>query len=183
MKKSIKIATVLLICIIVCECAVIKLIGDTTIKVPTLWKSKTEEVYIYDGDQCGENLEAEKVINLESRLKIEDKIYKIVQELKEKFSDIEIEIIGYKNIGNKKILILDLRDKNKSVGSYLNAGSTGSRINLGIIVNSLLRNEKDIHNWIDGVKILVNGEENVEGEHISLAEIFYKTTDNTIDLQ
>ena len=46
-----------------------------------------------------------------------------------------------------------------------------------------MQNEKNIDNWIDGLKIMVNGEENIEGEHITLAEIFYKSADGTIDLQ
>ena len=156
---------------------------SNTIKIPAIGDVRYDELYIYEGDEYGEDLEVGKYLKVESKLSTEEKIEIIVEELQERFSDIEIEIKGYRNVVNKKVLILDLKDRERPVGSYLNAGSTGSRINLGIIVNSVLQNEKNIDNWIDGLKIMVNGEENIEGEHITLAEIFYKSADGTIDLQ
>ena len=161
----------------------VNFVKDTTIRIPTLSDLRVEEVYIYDGDENGERLEVKKVVKIEGGKTTEEKLQTIVNELQKKFEDIELCIKGYENVNGKRILIIDLKDRYKSVDSYLNSGSAGSRMYLGIIVNTLLQNEKSVSNWIDGVKILVNGEENVEGEHISLEGIFYKSKNKTIQLQ
>lgn len=185
MRKNMKILIVLLTLLMLgfTTAVVAKYLENNDIKTPIIGKINTQELYIYDGDKEGEDLVVGKIISVYARLSTEEKIEKIINELKKKFNDIDLEINGYKNIANKKVLILNLKDKNEPVEIYLNEGSTGSRINLGIIVNSILQNEKNIKNWIDGVKILVNGEENVEGEHVTLAGVFYKSEDNKIELQ
>ncbi|MBP5426899.1 MAG: hypothetical protein J6Y29_03270 [Clostridiales bacterium] len=156
---------------------------DRLIKIPTFKDFKMEELCIYAGDTEGESLIVDKVIKVEGGKTTEDKVEVVISSLQDKFSDIELEVVNYENVMGKKVLVLDLKDKDKPVSSYLNAGSTGSRINLGIIVNSLLQNEKNMSNWIDGVKILVNGEASVEGEHVDLSEIFYKSKNKNIELQ
>lgn len=176
-----------LILVLVCAIVILLLcavfVKDSLIKIPTFKDLKMEEVLIYDGDSQGENLKVDKVVKIEGGKTTEDKIDIIVNHLRKKFSDIEIEVVNYESIGTKKVLVLDLKDKDKPVDAYLDAGSTGSRIYLGVIVNSLLQNEKNMSNWIDGVKILVNGEVGIESEHVDLDNIFYKSKDRKIELQ
>lgn len=175
--------------ILVLVCAIIVLLigvvcaKDKLIKIPTFKDLKMEEVLIYGGDSDGENLKVDKVVKIESSKTTEDKVDVIVDCLRKKFPDIDLEVVGYESIRSKKVLILDLKDKDKPVDVYLNAGSAGSRIHLGIIVNSLLQNEKSLFGWIDGVKLLVNGEVGVESEHVDLSDIFYKSKYRKIELQ
>lgn len=149
----------------------------TGVRVPTFDAFRVERFCIYKGDSKGENLEVKKCVKIEGGKATEDKIDLVVEELQKDFLDIKLKVVGYDNVSGKKILILDLEDKDVSVDNYLDAGSTGSRINLGILVNSLLQNGKRVSNWIDGVKILVNGEEGIETSHVSLEEIFYREKD------
>lgn len=174
---------IILIFTIICLLLGVNFVKDTTIRIPTLSELRVEEVYIYDGDENGENLEVKKVVKIEGGKTTQEKIERIVNELQKRFEDIELQIKDYENVNGKRVLVIDLKDRYKSVDSYLDSGSAGSRIYLGIIVNTLLQNEKSMSNWIDGVKILVNGEENVESGHISLEGIFYKSKNKTIELQ
>lgn len=172
-----------LVCAIVVLLIVTVFTKDRLIKIPTLNSFKMEEVLIYDGDSQGENLKVDKAVKIEGGKTTEDRVGIIVDHLRKKFPDIGLEVVGYESMGTKKVLILDLKDKDEPVDKYLNSGSTGSRIYLGIIVNSLLQNEKNMSNWIDGVKLLVNGEAGVESDHVDLSDIFYKSKDRKIELQ
>ena len=173
----------MLVCAIVSLLLCVVFLKDRLVKIPTFKDFKMEEVFIYAGDDDGESLKVDKVVKVEGGKTTEDKVDVIVDNLRKSFSDIDLEVITYENVDSKKVLVLDLKDKDRSVDAYLNAGSTGSRIYLGIIVNSLLQNEKDMSNWIDGVKVLVNGEAGVENEHVNLSDVFYKSKDRKIELQ
>ena len=168
----------LLVITIVCLLFVINFTSGVMVKIPAFSDFKVEKVCLYDGDSRGDNLVAKKILKVESGKTLEERVDVVVKELQKRFSDIELETVGYDDVSGKRVLILNLRDKDISVDSYLDAGSTGSRINLGIIVNSLLQNGRKVSNWVDGVKILVNGEEGVETSHVSLDEVFYRTKDN-----
>ena len=155
----------------------ISLTRGVVLKVPAFVGFRSESICIYDGDDGGEKLEVKKKMKIESTKTMEDKVNVVVNELQKRFSGIDLEVVGYDDVSGKKILMLDLRDKDVSVERYLDAGSTESRINLGVLVNSLLQNGRKVSNWVDGVKILVNGEESVETSHVNLNEVFYRTSD------
>ena len=168
----------LLFIVIVCLLFAISFTGGVVVRIPVFKGLRVEKMCLYGGDSVGDNLVTVKVIRVEGGKTLEERIDLIVGELQKRFSDIELEVVGYDNISGKKVLVLDLKDKDVSVGSYLNAGSVGSRINLGILVNSLLQNGRKVSNWVDGVKILVNGEEGLETSHVNLGGVFYRTRDN-----
>ena len=161
---------------------VISFTSGVIIRIPSFSEWKIEKFCVYTSDSNGDRLEEKRCISVEGGKTLEDKIDILVKELQKQFSGIELKVIGYNNVLGKKVLVLDLRDGRVSVDSYLNAGSTGSRINLGILVNSLLQNGRKVSNWIDGVKILVNGEEGVETSHVSLDEVFFRTRES-VDLR
>jgi hypothetical protein len=127
------------------------------------------EVYTYKGNSNADGIEIDEVIVLEKNIFDISQLDIIKNKLIEKqFSGIDIEITGIE----KDILTINLIDKEKYVVEYVNMGSSGSKICSDILQYSFLQPESDIKNWPKGLKILVNGESDVESDHFNFSGIY-----------
>jgi hypothetical protein len=126
-------------------------------------------MYTYKGNSNADGIEIDEVIVLEKNIFDISQLDIIKNKLIEKqFSGIDIEITGIE----KDILTINLIDKEKYVVEYVNMGSSGSKICSDILQYSFLQPESDIKNWPKGLKILVNGESDVESDHFNFIGIY-----------
>jgi hypothetical protein len=131
------------------------------------------KVYTYKGNSNADGIEIDEVIVLEKNIFDISQLDIIKNKLIEKqFSGIDIEITGIE----KDILTINLIDKEKYVVEYVNMGSSGSKICSDILQYSFLQPESDIKNWPKGLKILVNGESDVESDHFNFIGIYNRET-------
>ena len=127
------------------------------------------EVYTYKGNTSAEGIEIDEVIELENNKFDISQLSLIKDKLIEKqFSGIDIEIVGIRD----DILTINLLDKEKYVVEYVNMGSSGSKICSDILTYSFLQHESNMKNWVNGLKILVNGEADVEGDHFNFIGVY-----------
>jgi len=136
------------------------------------------EVYTYKGNTSAEGIEIDEVIVLENN-KFDISQLDIIKNklIENHFPGIDIEIVGIKN----DVLTINLIDKEKYVIEYVNMGSSGSKICSDILTYSFLQPESNVKNWVKGLKILVNGEADVEGDHFNFIGIYdRKPKDKTL---
>lgn len=127
------------------------------------------EIYTYKGNTSAEGIEIDEVIVLENNKFDISQLSLIKDKLIEKqFSGIDIEIVGIRD----DILTINLLDKEKYVVEYVNMGSSGSKICSDILTYSFLQHESNMKNWVNGLKILVNGEADIEGEHFNFIGVY-----------
>ena len=131
--------------------------------------SEAPEIYTYKGNSNAEGIEIDEVIELEENSFDLSLLEIIKNKLIEKhFPGIAIEIIGIEN----DILTINLIDKEKYVVEYVNMGSSGSKICSDILKYTFLQPESNVKNWVNNLKILVNGEADVEGDHFNFIGIY-----------
>lgn len=118
-----------------------------------------------------------KEVEVKEELSLQDKLQEISNQLsKESFNGLPIEVQEIKEVDNKKIAIINLKeDKNNEVGwkTVYFQGSTGGAITTKTLVENFLQKEVSSE-WIDGVKFLCDGED-ISADHIpELQDIIYK---------
>lgn len=130
---------------------------------------ESSEIYTYKGNANADGIEIDEVIKLENNKFNMNCLTEIINRLvKKQFLGIDIEIVEIKN----NLLTINLKDKEKYVVEYVNMGSSGSKICSDILIYSLLQPESNIKNWVNGLKILINGEADVEGDHFNFVGIY-----------
>lgn len=132
-------------------------------------KDQVSEAYIYKGNTNADGIEIDKVLTLYGNKNILENLGFIKKELENgPFKGIQIDLVGIKD----GILTVNLIDGEKKVTEYLDSGSAGGKMALDVLTYSLLQPESEIEDWITGLKILLNGEENAEGSHFNLEGVF-----------
>ncbi|MDF2593889.1 MAG: putative lipoprotein [Clostridia bacterium] len=139
-----------------------------------------EELPLFTGDIDTYDKKQYDTIEITAQATIEDKLKLIADQLSEaQFDGLPIEIQKIEDIDGKKIGIINLQEKEKSSEgdktwmNYLNAGSTGSAITLIALEESFL--QKDLEgDWIDGIKIIHEGQAIEEMDHFPGTTIIYR---------
>ncbi|MDF2878825.1 MAG: putative lipoprotein [Clostridia bacterium] len=142
-----------------------------------------EELPLFTGDSDTYDKKQYETIEITPETTIEDKLKLIADHLsKTQFDGLPIEIQKIETIDGKKIAIINLQEKNASAEgaqapknwmNYLNAGSTGSAITLITLEESFL--QKDLEgDWIDGIKIIHEGQAIEEMDHFPGTTIIYR---------
>ncbi len=88
--------------------------------------------------------------------------------IKEHFKDDSIKI-NIVSIDENNIATIDLL--NEEGWSKYFQGSTGGMLTQEVLTETLLQEDYD-GEWVSGIKILVDGKENMEYDHISFVEVF-----------
>ena len=152
----------LLVCVTACKKVDIENINDNS--------SHGVYIYTYKGEINAEGIEIDKAIEIDENKPILENIELIKNQIKEDyFTEANIDIIS---INEDALLTVNLLDGTRAITEYLDMGTSGSKISLDILKYSFLQNESEIEPWISEVKFLVNGEENVEGNHFNLNGTF-----------
>lgn len=139
----------------------------------------TNKVTLFTADTDTYDKKKIESIEIEPSLSIEDKLQVIANELSNKqFDSLAIEIHKIEEIEGKKIAIINLKDdptaKNeKTWMDYLNAGSTGSTITKVTLEESFLQSNLP-GEWIDGMKLIYEGEEIPEMDHFPGTQVVYR---------
>lgn len=139
-----------------------------------------EELPLFTGDIDTYDKKQYDTIEITAQETIEDKLKRIADHLSEvQFDGLPIEIQKIEDIDGKKIGIINLQEKEKSTEGnktwmhYLNAGSTGSAMTLIALEESFL--QKDLEgDWIDGIKIIHEGQAIEEMDHFPGTTIIYR---------
>jgi len=133
------------------------------------------EIYTYKGNTSAEGIEIDEIIALESN-RFDLSYFDIIKNklIEKHFSGIDIEIVGV----DDDILTINLIDKEKYVVEYVNMGSSGSKICSDILKYSFLQPECNVKNWVKGLKILVNGEADLEGDHFNFSGVYNRKSTN-----
>lgn len=143
-------------------------------------EESTNKLTLFTADADTYVKKEEGTIQVDESLSIEKKLTLIANELsKTQFENLPIEVQGIEEIDGKKIAIINLLEKEQSDEQgknwiqYLNAGSTGSRMTLIVFEESFL--QKDLaQEWIDGIKIIHEGENIEEMDHFPGTQIIYR---------
>ncbi|MDF2612948.1 MAG: hypothetical protein K0S71_734 [Clostridia bacterium] len=149
----------------------IKEVDEADLKTLTLF---TADIDTYD-------IKESESIEITEDLSIEKQLTLIANELSQtQFDNLPIELKGIEEIDGQKIAVINLREKgqlndqDKNWMQYLNGGSTGSRITLITLEESFL--QRDLAGeWVDGIKIIYEGENIEEMDHFPSTHIIYRT--------
>lgn len=138
--------------------------------------------FCFQGD---ESVDIEPVM-IDRSLPVKDMLQQLADTLsKRQFSGLKIKIVDIKLIEEKQIAIVDLQEnENKSLDEVMKAynenngeytswyryaqGSTGALCTLKTIEETLLQEYVSGISWIEGIKLLYNGEEEEVFGHIEL---------------
>lgn len=124
---------------------------------------------IYTSNEASDEVVEVFVDNIDYNNPIKDNLQELSNMLvKEHFKDDSIKI-NVVSIDENNIATVDLLNEENWLKYF--QGSTGGALTQEILTETLLQDDYD-GEWISGVKILVDGEENKEYDHISFAEIF-----------
>ncbi len=136
-----------------------------------------EELQLYTGDIDSYEKKETGTIKADKSFTLEEKLMLIATNLSQsQFEGLPIEVKGIEEIEGKKIAVINLRENeaaNKTWMNYLNAGSAGSRITLVTFEESFLQRDLE-GEWIDGIKIIREGEEIEEMDHFPGTQIIYR---------
>ncbi|MGL4799373.1 MAG: hypothetical protein ACRCWY_08245 [Cellulosilyticaceae bacterium] len=131
-------------------------------------------LYTRDVDSW-EIIETEKV-KVDKNVSIEEKLQTLANALsKTEFDGLEIEVQDIKKINGDEIAMINLKDAGEGDNTWERKyfqGSAGGEITNTAIQETFLQKEMK-EDWIDGIKILYNGEE-MMSSHMTLGPIIYR---------